>query len=240
MDGSFSFFIPLSDWAQAQNAWRVLFLRHEALLASEHTSLFAEGLKQTGFNSQRLPAFMDIEGFLRPYGWSAVKVHEPLTFLDTLKYFAHQQFPVPMFIRDRQHLDYSKTPDFFVLCFAQLPLLFFSDYRSVLAEFGRLSQLLVSDKADFLDGLERQYWYSLAKGLLNSEMGLQVIGFLLLESPSERQYSLDDSRQKVYGLHPVMRTPVVGDKFSNIYYVFDNYSQLRRSLLDFERMYKNA
>lgn len=220
------------------DVWSVLFRRHIA--SGTLPPYYLEGLNYFGWTPETQPTCEDVNRVLNPWGWKAQMVPEPLPFLQMCECFDKKIFMLPSLIRSANNLEYSKTPDFFSRCFSQLPFLFYEEYRKILSEFGRLAKISVSDNEQFLIWLRRQYYYSVEKGILDHGNLLQPIGVQLIDSTEERQHCLDSGLHKPYGMHPVIRTPVPSETYPSVYYVFETWSHVRRSLLDFERMYKNA
>lgn len=220
------------------DVWSVLFRRQIA--SGTLPAYFLEGLDYFGWTPAAQPTCEDVNRVLNPWGWQAQVVPEPLSFLQMCEYFDKKIFVLPSFIRSANSLEYSKTPDFFSRCFSQVPLLFYEEYRKILTEFGRLSKASTSDNEQFLIWLRRLYWYSVEKGILDHGNAFQPIGVQLIDSTEERQHCLDPSFHKPYGMHPVIRTPIPPETYPPVYYVFETWAHVRRGLLDFERMYKNA
>lgn len=231
---------PLTTTASfpSEDVWSLLFRRQ--ISSGTLPPYFLEGVNFFGLTDHSRPTPESLDRVLNPLGWRVEMTEQPLLFMDMCEYFNNKIFALPTSMRNINNLEYSKTPDFFLRCFSQLPCMFDEDYRKVLLEFGRLSKILVADKEQFLIWLQRQYWYSVEKGVLNRNGIPQPIGAQLIDSIVERQHSMDSLLHKPYGMHPVMRTPIVTETYPSVYYVFDTWSHVRRNLLDFERMYKHA
>jgi len=222
----------------SEDVWSLLFRRQ--ISSGTLPAYFLNGLNFLGLNAHNKPTPESLDHALNPLGWRVEMTQDLLSFGDLCEYFNNNIFPLPTSMRNINNLEYSKTPDFFLRCFSQLPCMFDEEYRKILLEFGRLSKISVADKDQFLIWLQRQYWYSVEKGILNRNGMLQPIGAQLIDSIVERQHSMDPLLHKPYGMHPVIRTPIVTETYPSVYYVFDTWSHVRRNLLDFERMYKHA
>lgn len=231
-------FGPFSSADESLEVWAVLFRRQ--ISSGTLPPFFLKGLEQTPLSDTCYPSVNTVDNFLAPFDWKAVVVDTSLSFAQLCDLFYHRHFPVPNFIRNTNNLEYTKTPDVFSRCFAQLPLLFHEDYRKVLIEFGRLNQIAVADKEQFSIWLQRQYWHSIEKGILVHGGTIEPTGVQLIDSMAERTHCMDPAVHKIYGMHPVIRAPIVSETYPSVYYTFEDYSQIKRSLLDFERMYKNA
>lgn len=218
--------------------WAILFRRQ--ISSGTLPEFFLEGLSHTPLNEDVYPSVNIVQPFMQSVGWKAVEIDTPLSFAQLCNFFYDKTFPLPKVIRDKNNLEYTKVPDIFSRCFSQLPLLFYEDYRKVLIEFGRLHQIPTADKEQFSLWLQRQYWYSVEKGILIEGGAVQPVGVQLIDSIAERTHCMDPQTHKIYGMHPVIRTPIVSETYPPVYYTFENYGQIKRSLLDFERMYKNA
>ncbi len=219
--------------------WTILYRRNTQTLASQVSPVFVEALNRSEIGAD-VPVLEDIEAILQFNGWTALPlVHSP-SYPQLFEHFSQRRFPIPLLFRDRNHLDYTKTPDFFSRCFAQLPMMMDGEYCHVLEEFGRVAQREVADPEMFEEWLKRLYWFGMEKVLFTLNGVSQPIGALLVDSLGERSHCLLSSVQKPFGMHPVIRTPIAMDAYQSTYYTIDSFSQVKRALVDLERMYRNA
>lgn len=219
--------------------WKILFLRHTQQLKNTAPPFFIPSVSEI-FSDTTCPKIEDINAVLKPHQWTSYLVLNPISYKEMFSYYAQKVLPLPVELRGKKHLEYSKVPDFFIRCFTQIPLLLIDEYRKLLEDFGRISLLNTADPIEFNEWLTRLYWHSLEKGILNISNEFYAVGSLLLGSPEESVHATVNASIKPFGMHPVIRTPISYDKHAPLYYSFDNFSQIRKSLLEFEKLYKNA
>lgn len=223
----------------ANATWKILFLRHMQQLEKSAAPLFLSSVSSI-LSDSVCPNIEYINAFLKPYHWTSCLLEQPISYKNLFDHYANRMLPLPSHLRTKSHLEYSKIPDFFTRCFTQVPLFAIDEYRLLLEDFGRVSISNSADPVEFNEWLTRLYWHSIEKGLLSTSNRFYSIGSLLLGSPEESAHATFNTQVKPFGMHPVIRTPVSQDKHASLYYSFESFLQVRKSLLDLEKFYKNA
>jgi len=208
--------------------WALLYARQIALTERYASPEFLQGVRALGASSTRIPRFEDANRVLADTtGWRIVAVPGLIpeqTFFDHL---AHRRFPVTVWIRRRDELDYLVEPDVFHDFFGHVPLL-------TIPAFGRFMQAYgeAGPKALAIPGalsmLSRLYWYMVEFGLITTAEGLRVYGAGILSSKGETVYSIESAqpRRWKFDLVRVMRTEYRIDAFQQSYFVVDSFDEL--------------
>lgn len=212
-------------WAQLLERQRVLVKRYGA-------AQFLAGLGALDLppGIPRFDAASDI--LRRATGWEIVPVPGLIPEAHFFAHLAQRRFPVTVWLRTADEMDYLVEPDVFHDFFGHVPLLcdpVFADFVQAYGIAGR--------KAEPLGGvrmLARLYWYSVEFGLIKSPEGLRTYGAGILSSAGETPYSIESPRPHRIGfdLERVMRTDYLIDAFQQTYFVVDSFEQLFRDSYD--------
>ena len=160
------------------------------------------------------------------------------TFFDHL---AHLRFPVTVWIRRREELDYLVEPDVFHDFFGHVPLLTNPIFARFMQAYGEAGPKALATPGG-LRMLARLYWYMVEFGLIRTAAGLRVYGAGILSSKGETVYSVEspDPQRLAFDLVRVMRTDYRIDDFQRTYFVLDSFEQLFEACYntDFAPMYR--
>jgi len=200
------------------------------------------GVRALGASASQIPRFEDANRVLKSTtGWRIVAVPGLIpeqTFFDHL---AHQRFPVTVWIRSREELDYLVEPDVFHDFFGHVPLLTNPIFARFMQAYGDAGPKALATPGG-LPMLARLYWYMVEFGLIRTASGLRVYGAGILSSKGETVYSLESPlpQRLDFDLVRVMRTEYRIDDFQRTYFVLDSFEQLFEACYntDFAPMYR--
>jgi phenylalanine-4-hydroxylase len=221
---------PWSDYTSDQHAlWSRLLERQLALVKRYGAPQVLAGLSRLALEG-RIPRFDDASRVLRrASGWQIVAVPGLIPEEQFFAHLAERHFPVTVWLRTPEEIDYLAEPDVFHDFFGHVPLLcdpVFADFVQAYGVAGR--------KAASLGGLTmlaRLYWYCVEFGLIKSGKELKVYGAGILSSAGETAFSIDDPRPRriEFDLERVMRTEYLIDAYQKTYFVVDSFEQLFHS-----------
>src|SRR4030095_2032137 len=139
---------------------------------------------------------------------------------------ASRRFPVTVWLRRPEEVDYIVEPDVFHDLFGHVPLLFNPVFADYMQAFGRGG--LKAEGLDALEYLARLYWYTVEFGLIAAPEGLRVYGAGILSSAGETRYSLTAERphRLAFELRRLLRTPYKIDDYQDAYFVIESFAQL--------------
>jgi phenylalanine-4-hydroxylase len=218
------------DWdayTDAEHAlWRRLYARQSALVPRYASPDFAAALARLDA-AGAIPRFDAVSGALRAAtGWEIVAVPGLIPDREFFEHLAHRRFPVTVWLRRPEELDYIVEPDVFHDFFGHVPLLFQPAYAEHLQEYGKGG--LKALRLDALTYLARLYWYTIEFGLVRTPHGLRAYGAGLLSSGGELAHCIDDPapQRLAFDLERIMRTEYRIDSYQPTYFVIDGFDEL--------------
>jgi len=231
------------DYSEQDHAiWAQLYARQIELIERYAAPEFLQGVRALGASPTRIPRFEEANRVLeRTTGWHIVAVPGLIPEQHFFEHLANRRFPVTVWIRRRDELDYLVEPDVFHDFFGHVPLL-------TIPAFGRFMQAYgeAGPKALAIPGalsmLARLYWYMVEFGLIATPAGLRVYGAGILSSKGETVFSIESPRPHrwKFDLVRVMRTEYRIDAFQESYFVVDSFEQLFEACYgtDFAPLYR--
>jgi phenylalanine-4-hydroxylase len=221
--------------------WRDLYARQLRLVERYAAPEFLAGVRALRASADRIPSFArtnDVLGDLT--GWQLVAVPGLIPERHFFAHLAARRFPVTVWIRTRDELDYLVEPDVFHDFFGHVPLLTNPVFADFLEAYGRRGP--EAEQHGGLKMLARLYWYMVEFGLIRTPAGLRAYGAGMLSSAGETVYCIEDPRPNriAFDLERVMRTDYLIDDFQRTYFVVDDYRQLFDAVLntDFAPLYR--
>jgi phenylalanine-4-hydroxylase len=222
-----------SNYTPAEHAlWATLLRRQFRLVESCGSPQVLAGLKALKL-AEHVPRFDEASEVLRrATGWEIVAVPGLIPEQQFFAHLAERHFPVTVWLRTPQEIDYLVEPDVFHDFFGHVPLLcdpVFADFMQAYGVAGR--------KATAEGGLKmlaRLYWYCVEFGLIKTDTGLRAYGAGILSSAGETVYCIESPQPHRIGfeLERVMRTDYLIDAYQKTYFVMDSFEQLFRNAYD--------
>jgi phenylalanine-4-hydroxylase len=214
-----------------RETWRLLLARQQRLSDRHGCAAFVAGLERLPLDDG-IPSFERVSATIEPRtGWRLVAV--PGLVPDDV-FFAHlaaRRFPVTVWMRRRDELDYLVEPDLFHDLFGHVPLLTDPTYAAFLQAYGAAGQ---GASPAVLKRLARLYWYTVEFGLLRQGGALKAFGAGLLSSAAELVHAVTDARatRVVFDPRRIMATNYRIDRFQETYMVLDGFEALYRTVAD--------
>jgi phenylalanine-4-hydroxylase len=234
------------DWerySQEQHAiWAALYQRQINLIERYAAPEFLAGIKSLGASPAAIPRFDDTNGVLQhTTGWRIVAVPGLIPDGTFFEHLAQRRFPVTVWIRRREELDYLVEPDLFHDFFGHVPLLTNPIFARFMQAYGEAGPKAMQTTGG-LRMLARLYWYMVEFGLIRTAAGLRVYGSGIVSSKGETVYSLESPKPQrlAFDLVRVMRTDYRIDDYQQTYFVLDNFKQLFEACYgtDFAPLYR--
>jgi phenylalanine-4-hydroxylase len=218
------------DWAsyseRDHETWRALYRRQSGLIRRYACPDYVEGV-------ERLDAAEGVPDFARANerlsaatGWSIVAVPGLLPDAAFFDHLAARRFPVTVWIRRPEELDYLPEPDLFHDFFGHVPMLLNPIFADYMAAYGRGGRKAVREGG--LGLLARLYWYTVEFGLIETADGLRAYGAGMLSSAAELPYSIEAAtpRRIRFSLERIMSTEYMIDAFQKTYFVLRDFQEL--------------
>jgi len=207
--------------------WRTLYQRQVGLLERYAAPEFIAGIRSLGASAEHIPRMEDTNRVLSATtGWRVVAVPGLIPEEHFFAHLANRRFPVTVWIRSWDELDYLVEPDVFHDFFGHVPLLTNPAFARFMQAYGAAGQK--ASRAGGLKMLARLYWYMVEFGLIRTPRGLRVYGAGILSSKGETVYSIESpAPQRIaFDLERVMRTDYLIDDFQKTYFVIDRFEDL--------------
>lgn len=219
--------------------WRRLYRRQTRILPGHADDDFIRHLARANAGDA-IPRFDRVSEQLHARTrWRLVAVPGLVPDDVFFDHLANRRFPITVWLRAPEEIDYLVEPDIFHDFFGHVPMLFDPVFADYLAAYGRKGPEAI--KRGGLKQLARLYWYMVEFGLIETENGLRAYGAGMLSSKSETVYCLRDSKPNRIGfaLERVMRTDYRIDDFQKTYFVLENYERLFEAVSgDFGELYE--
>jgi phenylalanine-4-hydroxylase len=211
-----------------QRTWCFLYKRQRTLAKAMGCDEFNDSLArlENAMNfDTAIPDLVKVNQLLTPQtGWKLVAVPGLIPDRDFFKFLSERQFPVTVWIRTPEEIDYIVEPDLFHDFFGHVPMLFDVAMANFLADYG--ARAFRANPTE-LTALARLYWYTIEYGLVAQKDGHKAFGAGLLSSASELKHAMQSvSLQKPYDLAQIRRTSYLIDNFQIHYFVLPSLAAL--------------
>jgi phenylalanine-4-hydroxylase len=212
--------------------WARLLQRQFRLIEKYGAPQVLAGMKALHI-ADHVPRFDEASKVLRAAtGWEIVAVPGLIPEQNFFAHLAKRHFPVTVWLRTPEEIDYLSEPDVFHDFFGHVPLLcdpVFGDFMQAYGEAG-----FKASAEGGLKMLARLYWYCVEFGLIKTDGGLRAYGAGILSSAGETVYCIDNPSPHRIGfdLERVMRTDYLIDDYQKTYFVMDSFEQLFRNAYD--------
>jgi phenylalanine-4-hydroxylase len=213
--------------ADEQAIWRTLFQRQMGLLNDHAAPEFMAGLRLLGVDAHSIPVLEEASERLRRLtGFEVIGVPGLIPEADFFAHLAERRFPVTVWMRRRDELDYLVEPDLFHDFFGHLPMLAHTVFANFIQAYGAIGAHAKDPAA--LKMLARLYWYTVEFGLIRTTEGLRIFGAGIMSSTTESVFALEDPSPNriAFDLERVMRTKYIIDDFQQTYFVIDSFQSL--------------
>lgn len=207
--------------------WQTLYARQVRLIEQYAAPEFIAGTRALRVTPDRIPNIDGTNEIIeQATGWRIVCVPGLIPEEHFFGHLAQRRFPVTVWIRKREELDYLVEPDIFHDFFGHVPLLTNPLFARFMQAYGEAGPKAIA--AGGLKMLARLYWYMVEFGLIRTPQGLRVYGSGIISSKGETVFSVESPKPHriAFDLHRVMRTDYLIDNFQQTYFVIDSFEQL--------------
>jgi phenylalanine-4-hydroxylase len=229
-------YVVEQDWVSytpEQHAlWATLMNRQLALVKRYGAPQFLAGLSTLNIQDG-IPRFEEASRILRrATQWEIVAVPGLIPEEHFFAHLAQRRFPVTVWLRLPQEIDYLVEPDVFHDFFGHVPLLSDPVFADFVQAYGVAGRKAAAEGG--VDMLARLYWYSVEFGLMDTGGELRTYGAGILSSAGETAYCIDSPRPHRirFNLERVMRTGYMIDAYQKTYFVVNSFEQLFRDSYD--------
>ncbi|HWT97490.1 MAG TPA: phenylalanine 4-monooxygenase [Terriglobales bacterium] len=226
-----------ANWVTAQNwddytaaehdLWRQLYARQVVVARKYAANAFLTGLKTLQMPEDRIPHFEEASEKLHALtGWTIVAVPGLIPEDAFFLHLAKRQFPVTVWLRRPDEIDYLVEPDVFHDFFGHVPLLSQPVFADYLQEYGRKG--IEAIELGTTKMLTRLFWYMVEFGLIRGVDGIKAYGAGMLSSATETAFSVasKEPHRIKFDLMRIMHTDYRIDSFQQSYFVIDDFQEL--------------
>jgi phenylalanine-4-hydroxylase len=212
--------------------WQILYERQIEQLQGKATQAYLDGIRQVGFQSDRIPNFAAVNVVLEAAtGWRIYVVPGLIPAAQFFDLLRTRNFCATTWLRKMSELDYLEEPDMFHDVFGHVPLLTNRPLADFVVELSALAFQYVEHPAA-LEAIQRLYWYTIEFGLIQEPTGLRIYGAGILSSSGETDFSLFSAEPLRLPYEPtrVMQTPFIKERYQDQYFVINSFEQLVHSM----------
>lgn len=184
--------VPVPSYSPEEHeTWALMFARQMASLPEMAAEEYLKALNLLELPANEIPRLMDVSQKLEATtGWRITRVEGLVPEREFFECLSQKLFPCTDFIRKRQELEYTPSPDMFHDIFGHCPLItnpYFADFYEY---FGKAALLANPEQ---LIKLQRIYWFSVEFGLIENPQGIRIYGSGILSSVGEVPNSLGNT-----------------------------------------------
>lgn len=211
--------------AQDHVTWRALYARQSSLFPRHAAIAWREGLARLDC-AGGVPDLDRASGALAATGWRLVAVPSLLPDGAFFEHLAARRFPVTIWLRRPEEMDYLEEPDIFHDFLGHVPLLTNPAVAGFLEGYGRLGALAAREGA--LKPLARLYWHMVEFGLIREAGALRAYGAGILSSATETVHATESPEplRLRFDAPRVLRSDYRIDDLQPTYFVIEDYAAL--------------
>lgn len=176
--------VPVPAYTDEEHeTWAMMYRRQKASLPGRASEEFLEALEKIQLPEDRIPRLADVSKRIEECtGWRITRVSGLVPEKEFFECLAQKLFPCTDFIRKRDELEYTPSPDMFHDLFGHCPLItnpYFADFYEY---FGKAA---LNANSEQLVKLQRIYWFTAEFGLIQNPEGIRIYGSGILSSIGE-------------------------------------------------------
>jgi len=181
--------VPVPQYTDEEHeTWALMYDRQMKAIPGMTSREYLEALKQIRLPRNHIPTLKEVSQRLESLtGWRLTRVAGLVPEKEFFECLAQKLFPSTDFIRTRNELEYTPSPDMFHDLFGHCLLItnpYFADFYEY---FGRAALKATPEQ---LTKLQRIYWFTVEFGLIQNPEGVRIYGSGILSSAGEVPYSL--------------------------------------------------
>ncbi|MBN8553948.1 MAG: phenylalanine 4-monooxygenase [Deltaproteobacteria bacterium] len=192
---------------EEHGTWALMFKRQMEALPQRVSQEYLDALQKLNLPADRIPRLLDVSNVLeKSTGWKLTRVEGLVPEKEFFELLSQKLFPCTDFIRKREELEYTPSPDMFHDIFGHIPLITNQTFANFYEFFGKVAARATPEQ---VVKLQRIYWFSVEFGLIKNKEGLRIYGSGILSSVGEVIYSLGNKVR----VHPFDFEKVANQEF---------------------------
>ncbi len=227
---------------EEHGTWAILMENQTKVLPNRACNEYMDGLAKINFSKTRIPKLAEVSDAIEAEtGWKLMRVDGLVPDKEFFHLLAEKIFPSTDFIRGREEVGYTPSPDMFHDLLGHVPLLTNPRFTAFFEKFGVAGINAFKQNHLGTKMLPRIYWYTVEFGLIQNPEGLRIYGSGIVSSPNETLYSLsekpthhpfdiDGISKKTYDIWHMQEELFVIESFDQLEIEFDRWAA-RQGLL---------
>jgi phenylalanine-4-hydroxylase len=219
---------------EEHGTWSILMDNQIKVLPERACNEYMAGLKKINFAKKRIPKLADVSDAVEDAtGWKLMRVDGLVPDKEFFQLLKEKIFPSTDFIRGRDEVGYTPSPDMFHDLLGHVPLLTDSRFTAFFEKFGIAGVNAFQKNHPGTKMLPRIYWYTVEFGLIRNPEGLRIYGSGIVSSPNETLYSLSDKpKLHPFDIEAIAKKPYDIWHMQEELFVIESFDQLE---LEFDR-----
>ena len=174
---------------EEHETWSLLYKKQMELLPTRACKEYLEGLSKMNFKANRIPHLADVDQVLeKTTGWNLIRVEGLVPEREFFEMLSEKKFPSTDFIRAREELAYTPSPDMFHDLFGHTSMITDPNFAAFFEAIGKFGTLANDEQ---LKEVQRLYWFTVEFGLIDQPLR-RIYGSGILSSPGEVVYCLSE------------------------------------------------
>lgn len=217
--------VPVPAYTDEEHeTWELMYQRQRKLLPERASQENITALKLIDLPGRCIPTLKECDAKLKPTGWGVTRVEGLVPEKEFFECLAQKLFPCTDFIRKREEIEYTPSPDMFHDMFGHLPLITNQTFADFYEYFGKVA--LKANETQ-LEALQRIYWFTVEFGLIRNPEGIRIYGAGILSSVGEVEYCLTDkTRKHAMDFDRMANTSYEIDHMQDDLFVVESFEQL--------------
>ena len=227
--------------SEQKKNWKLLVNRQNEICEKFASHEIKKGINSLGINSENISEISVLsERIDQETSWKLIPIKGLLSEELYFKLLSVKSFPISIEIRTKEEIEFSGKPDLFHDVYGHIPILFNSNIREFLHEFGKIALNYLNDEK-VLDYLIKIYWFTMETGLIKENDCMRVFGASALTSSNELENIYYNNNIKIhdFDLNKIMNSHYNITSLQEEYYVLDSFEQLKGINKKLEFLLKN-
>ncbi len=220
---------------QDHKTWEILCDQQNNLDQTKIARVYLDGFNSLKIRTSNIPRIKDISDRLKEVsGWTLIPVTGLLKPKEFFMMLINKEYPVTVYIRNRNELDFSEQPDIFHDICGHLPLLTNESFVKYLTKFSIIAIKYVKNERA-IEFLGRLYWYTYEMGLIREDGQNKPYGGAVLTSSKEIK-NIESKKKDIhkFDIDHIFNTKYNPFDLQNEYFYIDSFEELFESLVTIE------
>jgi len=215
--------------------WASLCQRQGQLHADTLSNEYLDGYRKLGLDTERIINIDEMSRRLQSVsGWSLVSVTGLIPTRDFFYMLINKKYPINIYIRRPEEIDFSEQPDIFHDVYGHVPLLTDEKFVRFLTAYSIIALKYVNNERA-IDLLGRFYWYTYEMGLLAEGEENKPYGAAIITSAEEiNNVRRTQVHKHQFDIDHIFRTGYNPYKLQKEYFVINSFDDLFNSLEELE------